>query len=111
MFETTRPEHYCPCAWAFCICNFYFLKGRKKKRRNYTKLKIYVIGLILSRDSKNLIINNITSCIYGLRTNPPKGRIFTAFSPGLFACVALDSSGQMIARYYCRRLFVSILAY
>lgn len=63
MFETTMPEHYCPCAWAFCICNFYPLKGRKKKRRNYTKLKIHVIGLIISRDSKNLIINIIVIII------------------------------------------------
>lgn len=32
MFETTMPEHYCPCAWAFCICNFYPLKEKKKNK-------------------------------------------------------------------------------
>lgn len=39
MFETTMPEHYCPCAWAFCICNFYPLKGRKKKKKKLYQIE------------------------------------------------------------------------
>lgn len=36
MFETTMPEHYCPCAWAFAYATSTLSKGgRKKKEKLY----------------------------------------------------------------------------